>query len=118
MAMPSPIIGMKARELMLKAMLVAASSTMPSLPISRMKTVKPKMSIKNCTPLGKPKRRMRRSRSGFGRQPEAVAYSRLFLRVMIIAAKTRKETTPETTVEMAAPVMPNSGNPKLPNISR
>ena len=47
-------MGMKARELMLKAMVVAASSVVPSRPISRMKTVKPKMSIKNWTPLGKP----------------------------------------------------------------
>ena len=71
-AMPKPNIGMNASVLMLNAILVAARLVVPRRPTRRMKIVNPAISTKNCTPLGKPKRRSRAKSSLSKRQPASV----------------------------------------------
>ena len=61
MAIPRPIMGMNARVLMLNAMLVAARADVPRRPTIKRKMVKPARSTKNWTPLGRPKRMIRRT---------------------------------------------------------
>ena len=58
-----PIIGINANVLMLNAILDAAKLFVPNRPRIMINAVMPITSIKNCTPLGTPKRSRRRNNS-------------------------------------------------------
>jgi hypothetical protein len=74
-----PIAGMKAIDCIEKAMLLMASSTLPNLPIKKMKNVKANTSIVNCSAAGIPFFRIRKNNSRLNDRREKIPKKRSLL---------------------------------------
>ena len=103
----------------LKAMPLAASSSVPIRPTITMNTANAPTSREYCSPVGIPNRTSRRTSAGSGRQPASGA-----VRLPVLGLQDEREhrlaapTTCERIVPSAAPVTPISGKPPFPKISR
>jgi hypothetical protein len=70
--MARPTVGMKTIMFRLKAMPLAASSSVPIFPTMTRNTANAPTSREYWSPVGIPKRTRRRTRAGSGRQPASV----------------------------------------------
>ncbi len=102
----------------LKAIPLAASSSVPIRPTMIMNSAKAATSSEYWSPVGIPKRTSRATSHGSSRQPASVRYATRCRRCSISARKTAAPATCDSTVPSAAPVTPSSGKPALPKISR